>query len=833
MFFFRIFIIVSAVTLTISHSCLAQNPSFLSELSAKKGNGKIKSVVKDYSTDLPVEFATVSIHLQGSNDVVSGSITDLEGNFEISGLAEDTYRLEIGFLGYETILLNDIKVIDGEITEIAAIKLQVASQLLNEITVTAQKSMIEEKVDRMVYNAGQDILSRGGDATDVLRKVPLLQVDLDGNVSIRGSGNIRVLINNKPSTIIASSIADALKMIPSDIIDKVEVITSPSAKYDAEGSGGIINIITKKNNIEGQYLNVNTGLGLRGSNLGVNGSFRRGKFGLTLGGNGRAFYNKAETDLMQLTTLGGISKLTEQMSDASDNGLFGRYSLGFDYDLDPTQFISGGIRYGLRNFNRDELQTTQLFTNDVIDDSRLSDITSSRNSGTIDINLDYLKVFKPQQELSFSTLYSTTNENSNFVSENLDAQENYLSSFKNLDDNMNREFTIQSDFITPLGENQILELGAKGIFRMVNSDFSYLTAKSQNNFVFDPSRPAGTLDYDQQVAAAYTSYTLKLPNDFTLKAGVRWEKTVVDAKQDDLAIDISDYNNFVPSINASKKLSEASTLKLGYNRRIQRPWLRQLNPNINIQNSQDVQIGNPNLRPELTDNLELGLSTMIAKTFLNISIYGRSTDNAINQVRYPLNEENGAIVTTYDNIGKEKSLGLDFFANVNISDKFSINGGLNARYAQLNGQVASQDGLSEEAVNSGYNFGGRIMSQLKLDKGWNIQAFSFMQGRRIELQGSKGGFGMYAIGFNKEFNDKKGSIGLAVENFASRGWNMSSQLDAALFTQTSNMYLLNRSVRLNFSYKFGAMDAKKATKKTKAVNNTDLMEGAANNNANS
>ncbi|PHN08357.1 TonB-dependent receptor domain-containing protein [Flavilitoribacter nigricans] len=787
-----------------------------------KGIARIAGTVLDSEGGSGVEFATISLFLTDKNELIDGTITDDKGKFSLNDLIDGNYYIEISYLGFEKKVLENIVIEKERNVDLEAVALSQGANVLDEVTVTSDRSLIEEKVDRMVYNAEKDNLAKGGDAADVLRKVPLLQVDLEGNVSIRGSSNIRVLINNKPSTIVAASIADALKMLPADMIKSVEVITSPSAKYDAEGSGGIINIITKKNDLEGYYLNLNTGVGLRGSNLGLNGSYRRGRFGLTLGGFGRAFYNKAETDITQATTLNDMVNLTKQFSDASDNGIFGRYNLGFDYDLDKTQFLSGGIRYGVRRFSRDQLQTTEIYRNDELFSTNLRDINSLRYSGTIDLNLDYLKSFKPQQELSISTLYSRTNENSNFVSDNLDANQSFLNSLKNLDDNLNEEITLQADFITPFGDNQIFEVGAKGILRMVNSDYSYLFAETPNSFTQDFNRPAGTLDYSQNVAAAYTSYTYSTPSKYTFKAGLRWERTAIEATQDNENIQIPDYSNLVPSINASKKLGGLTTLKLGYNRRIQRPWLRQLNPNVNIQNSQNIEVGNPNLRPELTDNIELALSTMVKKTYLNISVFGRLTDNAINQIRFPIDSIPGAILSTYENIGREQAIGMNLFANINISDKWSVNGGVDIDYARLNGQVTGLDGTSITAENSGFNYGGRLMSQLKLDGGWSMQAFTFMRGRRVELQGNRGGFGMYALGVNKDFKNDRGSYGIALENFASRGWNVRSELDAVAFSQVSNMYLLNRSVKINFTYKFGQMDFRN-TRKTRSVRNDDLM----------
>jgi len=786
--------------------------------------GSITGAVIDASDQTPIAYATISLHDAETDKVINGTITDDNGAFEIENVDNGSYRVEVSFIGYETISLDDVTV-KGKKADLGTIKLGAAAALLDEITVTGQRALIEEKVDRLVYNAEQDQLSRGGDAADVLRKVPLLQVDLEGNVSLRGNSNIRVLINNKPSTIIAGSVADAMKMIPADEIKTVEVITSPSAKYDAEGAGGIINIITKKNSLAGYFLNVDTGLGLRGSNLGLNGSYRAGKFGMTLGGRGRAFYNDAETSLEQTF----LNSRSSQFGAAADNGLFGRFNLGMDYDLTENQFLSGGVSYGVRNFSRDQLQTTNIYDDQTLVSAFLRDIDSERESGTYDFNLDYLKRFAPGHELSFSTLYSTTDEGSNFISANLDNEETILNQLNNLNDNTNKEFTVQADYIMPIGDKQIVEVGGKGIMRQVNSDFSYLSATGTGAFSFDPNRPAGQLDYGQDIVAAYGAYTLSLPADITVKAGLRYEQTMLDATQNGEAIELADYANLVPSVNLSKKVGESTTVKLGYNRRIQRPWLRQLNPNVNLQNSQSIEVGNPLLRPELTDNFEVGYSSMLGKTYFNLSVFGRNSNNAINQVRYPIDSLEGTLLTTYENIGKERAFGFNAFLNIYLTKNWTINGGIDLDYANLEGQVTDADGLTVTATNSGFNYGGRLMSQMKMNNGWTAQAFTFMRGRRVQLQGSRGGFGMYALGVSKEFNNGKGTIGLSAENFAARGWTLRSELETVTFTQVREDVLLNRNIKVTFGYKFGELDASKTRKKTRGVSNDDLMGGGDDN----
>jgi hypothetical protein len=256
-----------------------------------KGNVKISGTLIDSSTVKSVEYATIALYKLPGNKAVDGAVSDEKGKFSFTKIEAGEYKLQISFIGYQTKTLDKLNFTKGQDFDLGAIKLNPSVKNLDEVTITGTTELIEEKVDRLVYNAEKDISSKGGDATDVLRKVPLLTVDLDGNVSLRGSQNVKVLINNKPSTIMASSVADAMKQIPADQIKTVEVITSPSAKYDAEGSAGIINIITKKNSLQGLNLNVDGGVGNRGSSLMLNGNYRKGKVGFTLGGFGRGNYN--------------------------------------------------------------------------------------------------------------------------------------------------------------------------------------------------------------------------------------------------------------------------------------------------------------------------------------------------------------------------------------------------------------------------------------------------------------------------------------------------------------------------------------------------------------
>jgi ferric enterobactin receptor len=254
-----------------------QNQTPNLEGNAPKGNSKVSGLVVNQEGTAAVEYANVALYLKETKKPVDGAMADDKGAFTLKRVAPGNYYLQVTFIGYETKIVENIIIEKSKDVNLGTIKVSTKTNDLNELTVTGQGSLIEEKVDRLVYNAEKDLTTKGGDASDVLKNVPMLNVDLDGNVTLRGNGNLRVLINNKPSTIVASSVADALKMIPADLIKTVEVITSPSAKYDAEGSGGIINIITRKSSLQGLNLNLDTGVGIRASNLGLNGNFRKGK----------------------------------------------------------------------------------------------------------------------------------------------------------------------------------------------------------------------------------------------------------------------------------------------------------------------------------------------------------------------------------------------------------------------------------------------------------------------------------------------------------------------------------------------------------------------------
>ncbi len=791
----------------------------LAQADRPRGNNKITGTVVDAATKQPVEFTTIAVKDE-SGAVIDGAVADDKGKFAVTKLAPGKYTVTISFIGYET---QEIPVtIERKDVDLGTISFKEEAAILGEVVVEGQRALIEEKVDRLVYNAENDATAQGGDATDVLRRVPMLSVDLDGNVTLRGNSNILVLINNKPSTIMASSIADALKQIPADQIKSVEVITSPSARYDAEGSSGIINIITKKNTLQGLTLNVDAGAGYRGSNLGLNGNYRKGKMGFSLGGFGRANYNVTGKFENQQLTQDTILNL--QRARTLNEDIFGRYQFGWDYEINKYNLLAASVRYGLRygrSFQNDLFTETRV--NDVPTRNDLADVRTLNNSGTVDINFDYTRLFdRPSKEFSFSVLYSRNDRTDDFTNTSYDNDGVPDIIRRNDNKGLNEEITFQVDYQTPINDKQIVEMGAKEIIRNVTSDYQSFTATGPDGeFVPDPGNNAGNIfRYSQDVTAGYLSYTVSLPKNYNLKAGARYEYTRIDANfanpEGLPEVNIPSFGNLVPSINLSKKIKN-STLRLSYNRRIRRPSIQFLNPNRQNPNPLFQNIGNPELTPELTDNYEVSLSTNIKSTYLNISAFARNTFDAIQSVREARGD---TILITYQNIGQESAYGMSVFGNVMLG-KFTLGGGGDLFYAVLNNNVP--DPLYA-ASNTGWVVSGRLFGNYKITDRWTIQAFGFFRGRQVNLQGFQGGFGTYSVAARREFNNKKGGFGIGIENFFTPQFVIRGRTETPLIDQSNTNIRDVFSVRINFNYRIGKMSFENQPRRRRSVSNDDLKE---------
>ncbi|HMN89904.1 MAG TPA: TonB-dependent receptor [Saprospiraceae bacterium] len=767
--------------------------------------GKITGVLIDSTTNAPVEFATVVLIQSKTGKQLDGVITDEKGAFRLQDVRTGEYELHFSFLGYRARVLKGVE-LTGKKPDFDAGKVLLAPEglTLAEVQVTGQAAIIENRIDKLVYNAEKDVTSMGGDAADVLQKVPLLSVDAEGNVSLRGSSNVQILINGKPSTIFSSNPGDALRSIPADQIKSVEVITAPTAKFDGEGSGGIINIITKKKSAQGFTGSIGGSIGNRTNRGNANFNLARGRFGMNFSGSG--WYNPnrpSYTDFFRTDQTSAGLRTLQQRSDG-DSQFFGpRGSLGMYYDINAYNSFSSAVN--IRGFgrNQDNL-TTATFIDPQAALNQLytrNSVSKSLRSG-VDWTADYKRTFKkPEKELSFGVQLDmdfSTSEN-RF---DQDGNDETLR-LRNVNENLGRnwESTFQVDYVQPISKGIKLETGVKSILRQIDSDFSY------DEFDFNRGQFVRNLAasdffvYNQDVYSGYASLNVKLGKRYGAVVGARYEHTDIRGDFDRTEITFANsYGNLLPSLILSRSFKNFSNLRLSYNQRIQRPGLRFVNPYVDISDPRDVSVGNPELRPEVTHQTELNYGALIKSVVVNASLFYRYTSDGIESF-LEVTEE-GISRSTFRNIGENQSVGLSFFSSINIKEKLTLRAGGNFSSFQSQATIGGQR-LSRSA----FVWNGNMNATLTLKKGWKVEAFGFYNAPRQTLQGFRASFSMFNAGVVREFN-KQFSMGLNVTQPFMRDMRFRNELEGPGFYQNSLNAVATRSFGVNANYRFGKLDFK-------------------------
>ncbi|GAB3884629.1 TonB-dependent receptor [Spirosoma agri] len=786
--------------------------------------GKLTGSLTDSTTAKPVPFATVA--LMDGQKLITGTTTDGAGSFVLPSLALGSYRLVVSFVGYRSKSLPVSLTAERPTIQLGSILITAEGKTLGEVTVAGQKAIVEDKGDRLVYNAEKDISNAGGTAADVLRKVPTLSVDMDGNVQMRGNGNIKVLINGKPSAMMARNLADALRQMPANVIKSIEVITSPGAKYDAEGSAGIINIITKKA-LQGFNGTASVTAGNFNRGVGTSLNLRKKKFGLTLSANGYQFRNKRENQSVRTNLLPSsdgpsqpLSILTQQ-STADNTGTGGYGEMSVDYDPDSTNHINfaanvwGGyypnnsiVQNRLTNPAGDELQA---FRND----------TRFKNPyGNGQLDLGYTKSFKkPGQEFSLLTQYSRMPDNYFYDTDRYAASESPIYRQHSSNYSRNKEYTFQTDYTHPFTlngrkdtTNIKLEIGAKSILRDIGSEYRVSQSlDGQSPLVID-SAQSNDFSYTQRIYSGYTALRIDSKRKWSLNAGARFEHT--DIKGDFLTTQTklaTQYTNLIPSITVAKTL-KTHTIKVSYTQRIQRPMVWYLNPWLNQSDPKNIQTGNPYLNPELSHATELAYSTSTKKGLsLNSALYWRVTNNAIDYIATV--DAAGVSTSKPQNIAQRKTMGL----NVNVSSQpiknWNLNAGGDIRYVDLFSPALNQG-------NSGLVWSVNMNTSYKLTPNYTLQANGNYSSGWISLQGTNTGFYWHSLSAKREFMNKQASLTLGLNNPFIQVINQTNRQSAPTFESESRFYSYRRSVRLTFEWRFGQMNAGGA-KKGKKISNDD------------
>ncbi|MBK8724178.1 MAG: TonB-dependent receptor [Saprospiraceae bacterium] len=805
------------ILLFISSFTFAQGPS--GGFSVQQGD--ISMTIVDSITGLPVEFATVALSIKDFDKIINGAVTDATGSIKLDKINPGKYALTISFIGYKNKVIDTIKINSKRYSiNIGQVKIVPNDFMLKEVEIKGQAALIETKVDRIVYNAEKDLTSSGGNATDILRKVPTLVVDLDGNIQMRGSSNIRVLINGKPSAVMASNVSDALKMIPSDQIKSVEVITSPSAKYDAEGTAGIINIITKTKKIEGFNGSINGSGGTRFVNGSLNLNYRRGDLGVTLSGGTNGFISQSSNIYFERNqySTDATSRLIQDGTSAVAR--FGyNVGLGLDYDLNASNNLSTNIRLNNFGFNTDAnigISNT-IFSIDTL--QVLGNRKSKNNFENIglDWSVDYKKTFKTKgHELSASFQYGK-NKSINDYTTNSSGLVSIMDQSNN--NGINNEYTLQTDYIHPINEKVTFETGLKSILRTIDSDSKYaLFNASTNNYEIDNTR-SNILNYTQNVYAGYGLVSFQLPFQINAKTGLRLEHTEIEGKfnKPDLEpINPNKYNTLIPTINLSKSFNAIHNFKLSYSKRLQRPSLFYLNPFVNSSDPKNISKGNPALLPEIAHLTELSYSIYYKKVVVNAALYYRRTQDIIES--YVQVQNNGISYTTFKNVGVNNSIGLNAFGSWEIIKPWTLRGNVNVYTYNLNSNNIVATNTNNQMM---YNLA--LISSWSFNNGWFAEFFGLFNSARYTSQGKNPSFSIYSFGFKKEFNNKRASLGLNISNPFTPDQKFTTDLRGQDFYQFNEIKVPFRTINLSFNWQFGKMEFKGSKKKN--INNDDLKQG--------
>lgn len=783
--------------------------------------GKINGRVLDEATKKGVEYATITVYAPGNTKPVNGSTTNDKGVFVLSGMAAGRYSLVIDFIGHESKLIDSVvisaKAPQANVGDIVLLK---KDQVLQGVTVTAQRGLVENKIDKMVYNAEKDITSQGGVATDVLKKVPMVSVDVDGNVELQGNGNIRFLINGKPSSIFGNNITDALQSIPAGQIKSIEVITSPGAKYDAEGTGGIINIILKDSRVRGINGNINLSGGSRLENGSLNLNARKNNFGLNAFFSGNAQRTSTTINGLDRSSFDSTGALSGHLLQNGQSAFYRNgfeSGLGFDWNIDKRNNLSGNV--GIDNFGNNSdgfsnQRQTQYSSGTVLSD--MYSIIHSKNhfrGQSADWSLNYKKTFsREDQELTMSWQNSYgTNRSSYSQYQDPTQGDSILGGSSSNSNGKDREMSFQLDYTQPVTEKVKLEGGLKTDIRKISSLTDVYTFNSgTGSYVYDNTQ-SNQLVYNRNVYAAYTAVAFPLGSALDVKAGLRYERTQTSASfSKAVAASIPDYNTWAPSLVLSHRFSNEQSIKISYSHRIQRPGYRSLNPYVNASDPKNLATGNPYLLPEVANNIELGYMKSFEKGgAINVTLFYHRSAQDIQPyvVYYPSYKVGDSVytnvsVTTSENIGVENNFGLNLYGSVPLTPRLNVRSNLSFfdRYIV--------NGITPGTITS-FNYRANMNITYQFSNNFIGEAFGNFNSARNEVQGKYPSFSSYSFAFRKQLWHKKGSVGFTTTNPFNKYVSQPTEVKGTGFTLNSTRQVPFQSFGISFTLKFGKLEFKK------------------------
>jgi len=791
----------------------------------------VKGIAIDSATSKPLGYVTVALQDATTKQPVKAGLSKDDGSFELKAPAGRAYQLVLASVGYKNKIIS-IAGTDAAVN-VGKVLLATSSSQLNEVSVTATRPLMKQEVDRISYDIQADPDSKALSVLDMMRKVPLLSVDGNDNIQLKGSGNYKILINGKESALVAKNPSDILKSMPATNIEKIEVITTPPAKYDAEGLAGIINIITKKNADQGYNIGINSRFNsVFGAGYNLNGTLKQGKFGMSVFGGFGSNGNLTTTSGNTENIFASNTTITQNGS-STQKGTFHYSGAEMSYEIDSLNLLTasfdlfndGQKQHGAQFSNTDSLGITkQLYT--------LNNTGNSTFTG-LDASLNYQLGFKKSKDrlLTFSYKYSYS-PNKQFNDNVFDGRFNYpfadFPDYQQYNDAGNKDHTMQVDYASPLNKQLSIEAGAKAILRNNYSNYHVDDRDTLSQQYRTNDALTNDFNYHQDIYSLYNSYQLKM-DKWTGKAGLRLEHTALNADFISAGVTTApSYTNLIPSVSIQRSF-KTSSINFGYTQRIQRPGIYNLNPFVDRTNPTFISAGNPQLKPELDNTFELTYSNF-TKNSINVGLSYAFSNNSIQNVSSLRTEQVGnkldtVTYTTFENLGANKTLSLNVHTNLNLTKQFTLG---------LNGQV-NHVWLSGTFDGSMYHNGGFTGNafgniRYKFDSGYAISFNAGYFSGNVNLQGSSSAFVFNQYLFSKELFNKKMTLVLVANNPYSKYNTYKSTINSTEFYQNTYAQNYYRSFAVRFNFRFGKLNGN-IKKNEHGIENDDTKGGKSGGNS--
>lgn len=777
----------------------------------------ISGLVLDSVSKKPLTYTTIILKNE-KNIEINSVLTNKDGLFDIDKLANGSYRLVLVNVGYQNKSVSVI--LNNGTKNLGNLFLSPSPTQLKGVTISAERPLIKQEIDRISYDLKADPESKVNSVLEMMRKVPMLSVDGDDNIQLQGNSNYKILINGRPSGMMERNPKDILKSMPASSIERIEVITTPPAKYDGEGLAGIINIITfkKLDNGTNGTININHRFPVGGPGMGGSFTLKSGKFGMAsnFGGNLNSTPLLDNSNFRQTT---GINPTNLWQTGIRDyEGKSGYIGTELSFEIDSLNLISAQINYNASD-NESFSSQNSLLRNDnsILQSYELRNTLEGSGNG-IDAAINYQLGFKKDKNkmLTFSYRYYDFT-NSQFNNVNILNPISYnLTDYQQFNNGGSKEQTVQIDYTLPI-KKLTIEAGAKAIFRENSSNFEALSLNQNGAYEIDPSR-TNIFDNTQNVYGIYNTYQFNL-SKWGFKAGLRAEQTVINANFYGATVQFtSNALNFIPSISINRKFKNNTSINFGASSRIQRPGIYQLNPFVDRSNPNFETTGNPDLKPMSGNSLEMSYS-YFKKLQLNVGLRSMFFKDII-MPRVVTDELTNITRSSFGNNGTATMVGLNVNANYPFSSKLRANLNLTANYGsvkgEVNGTLIETNGLMKRAFGS---------LTYKPSKNWQATGTINYNGRNFTLQGSSNAFVTSSLSINKDFLANKLSISLAANNAFNKYRNNINNINGPSFTQESFSQNYQRNFTTSVNYRFGKL--KEAIKKNKkGINNSDVSSGS-------